>query len=63
VELPRARVLHSSLDEDKTRLHDRDPRLLRIRGNDALLEEARRDAEDKMVKRDNISSHVLFVTI
>jgi hypothetical protein len=50
VELPQARILDSSLDEDKTRLYDRDRGLLRIRGNDALLEEARRDAEDEMVK-------------
>ncbi len=50
VELPQARILDSSLDEDKTRLYDRDRGLLRIRGNDALLEEARRDAEEEMVK-------------
>ncbi len=50
VDLPPARILDSSLDEDKTRLYDRDRGLLRIRGNDALLEEVRRDAEDEMVK-------------
>jgi hypothetical protein len=50
IDLPQARILDSSLDEDKTKLYDRDRGLLRIRGNDALLEEARRDAEDRMVE-------------
>lgn len=49
IDLPEARILGSSLDEDKTELYDRDRGLLKIRGNDALLEEARRDAEDTMV--------------
>lgn len=50
IDLPQARILDSSLDEDKTKLYDRDRGLLRFRGNDALLEEARRDAEDRMVE-------------
>ncbi len=50
IDLPQARILDSSLDEDKTKLYDRDRGLLRIRGNDTLLEEARRDAEDRMVE-------------
>ena len=50
IDLPQASILDSSLDEDKTKLYDRDRGLLRIRGNDALLEEARRDAEDRMVE-------------
>lgn len=50
IDLPEARILESSLDEDRTRLFDRDRGLLKIRGNDALLEEARRDAEDRMVE-------------
>ena len=50
VELPQARILDSSLDEDKTRVYDRDRGLLRPIGNDDLLEEARRDAEDEMVE-------------
>ncbi len=50
IDLPQARILDSSLDEDRTKLYDRDRGLLRIRGNDALLEEARRDAEDRMVE-------------
>jgi hypothetical protein len=47
--LPDAKILSSSLDEDKTRLYDRDRGLLKIRGNDALLDKARRDAEDRIV--------------
>ncbi len=50
VNLPDARMLGSSLDEDKTELYDRDRGLLKIRGNDALIEAARRDAEDRMVR-------------
>ncbi len=55
IDLPDARVLGASLDEDKTRLYDRDRGLLKIRGNDELIEEARRDAEDEIVEaaRDN----------
>src|SRR5215203_3036853 len=50
IDLPEARILDSSLDEDKTRLFDRDRGLFKIRGNDELIEEARRDAEDRMVE-------------
>jgi Protein of unknown function (DUF4230) len=50
IDLPAARILDSSLDEDKTRLYDRDRGVLKIRGNDDLIEEARRDAEDRMVE-------------
>jgi Protein of unknown function (DUF4230) len=50
INLPQARILDSSLDEDKTRLYDRDQGLFKIRGNDELIEEARRDAEDRMVE-------------
>lgn len=50
IDLPDARILDSSLDEDKTRLYDRDRGLFRIRGNDELIEEARRDAEYRMVE-------------
>lgn len=50
INLPQARMLDSSLDEDKTRLYDRDRGLFKIRGNDELIEEARRDAEDRMVE-------------
>jgi len=50
INLPEAQILDSSLDEDKTRLYDRDRGLFKIRGNDELIEEARRDAEDRMVE-------------
>jgi Protein of unknown function (DUF4230) len=55
INLPEARILDSSLVEDKTRLYDRDRGLFRIRGNDEQIEEARRDAEDRIVEaaRDN----------
>jgi hypothetical protein len=49
INLPDAEILDSSLNEDKTELYDRDRGLLKIQGNDALLEEARWDAEDRMV--------------
>src|SRR5829696_7681172 len=41
IDLPDARILDSSLNEDKTKLYDRDRGLLKIRGNDELIEEAR----------------------
>ncbi len=50
IDLPDAHILGSSLDEDQTKLYDRDRGLLKLRGNDDLLEEARRDAEDRMVE-------------
>jgi len=50
LDLPAARILDSSLDEDKTRLYDRDRGVFKIRGDDDLIEEARRDAVDKMVE-------------
>jgi hypothetical protein len=50
INLPEARIIDSSLDEDKTSLYDRDRGLFRIRGNDELIDEARRDAEDRMVE-------------
>jgi hypothetical protein len=55
IDLPAARILQSSLDEDKTRVYDRDRGVLKIRGNDDMIEEARRDAEGRMVEaaRDN----------
>ena len=50
VDLPDARILGSSLDEDKTGLYDRDRGLFRLRGNDELIEDARREAEDRIVE-------------
>ena len=45
-----ARLVRSKLDQDKTRLSDRAGGLFKIRGNDELIEEARRDAEDRIVE-------------
>ncbi len=50
VDLPDARILGSSLDEDKTGLYDRDRGVLRLRGNDDLIKAARREAEDRIVE-------------
>ena len=50
VDLPDARILGSSLDEDNTGLYDRDRGLFRLRGNDELIEDARREAEDRIVE-------------
>ena len=50
IDLPDARILDSSLDEDKTSLYDRDRGLFRKSGNDELIEVARRDAADRMVE-------------
>jgi hypothetical protein len=48
INLPAARIIGSSLNEDKTKLYDRDLGLLRVRGDDALIEEARQDAIDRI---------------
>ncbi len=45
IRLPEPEILSSSLDEEKTGVYDRDQGLLRLRPDDALVEEARRDAE------------------
>ncbi len=50
IDLPDAQILGFSLDEGKTRLYDRDRGLFKIRGNDELIEEARRKAEDRGVE-------------
>jgi hypothetical protein len=50
IDLPAARILDSSLDEDKTKVYDRDRGVLKLRGNDDLIEEARREAEHRMVE-------------
>src|SRR5215212_1734150 len=47
VDLPKARILDTSLDEHKTKLYDWD-RGIFIRGDYALVEEARRDAVDEI---------------
>lgn len=49
INLPEPEILDSSLDEEKTRLYDRDQGLLRLRPDDSLVEEARADAEDEIL--------------
>lgn len=48
IRLPDPEVFSVSLDEDKTRVYDRDQGLLNLRPDDALVEEARRDATDEL---------------
>lgn len=44
IDLPEPELLSVSLDEEKTRLYDRDQGLLRLRPDDTLVEEARAEA-------------------
>lgn len=55
IRLPEPEILGSSLDEEKTRLYDRDQGLLDLRPDDELVEEARLEAEDRILAaaRDN----------
>ncbi len=48
IDLPEARILSASLNEDETELYDRERGLIDFRGDDALIEEARRDAVDEI---------------
>jgi hypothetical protein len=48
INLPKAEILSTSLDEDKTRIYDRQRGLLRLRGDDALIQEAHKDAVDEL---------------
>lgn len=45
IRLPEPEVLSSSLDEEKTAVYDRDQGLLRLRPDDEMVGEARREAE------------------
>ena len=45
IRLPEPEILSSSLDEEKTAVYDRDQGIFRLRPDDALVGEARRDAE------------------
>lgn len=45
IELPEPEVLSTSLDEERTRIYDRDQGLLNLRPDDTLVDEARREAE------------------
>jgi hypothetical protein len=49
IDLPEPRVLSSSLDEDRTRVYDRDRGLLNLGADDVLVQEARQDAEAEVV--------------
>ena len=49
VNLPDAEILGTSLNEEGTRLYDRDRGLLRIKGNDELIDAAREKAEDRVL--------------
>jgi hypothetical protein len=48
IRLPEPEVLSSSLDEDKTRVYDRDYAPLNVRPDDDLVEEARATAEERI---------------
>lgn len=49
VDLPEPQILSSSLDEERTRVYDRDRGLLNLGADDVLVQEARRDAEAEVV--------------
>ena len=48
IRLPEPEILSVSLDEEETRVYDRDFGLLNVRPDDALVEEARHAAADKI---------------
>ena len=57
IRLPEPEILSVSLDEEKTRLYDRDQGLLDLSPNDDLAEDARREAEDRILaaaREDNL---------
>lgn len=49
IRLPESKVLSTSLDENRTRVYDRQQGLLNIRPSDAMAEQARRDAEREIL--------------
>lgn len=49
IRLPEPEITSISLDEEQTRLYDRDQGILRLRPDDALVEEARQDAQDELL--------------
>jgi hypothetical protein len=49
VDLPETQMLSSSLDEERTRVYDRDRGLLNLGADDVLVQEARQDAEAEVV--------------
>ena len=55
IRLPEPEVLSTNLDEERTRVYDRDYSLLNVRPDDRLVEDARATAEDRIegAARDN----------
>lgn len=49
IRLPEPEILDSSLDEENTRVYDRDRGLLNLGADDALVQEARLDAEREIL--------------
>jgi hypothetical protein len=49
IRLPDPEILDSSLDEEGTRVYDRDRGLLNLGADDVLVQEARRDAEEEIL--------------
>jgi len=49
IRLPEPEILDSSLDEENTRVYDRDYSLLNLRPDDELVESARAEAEEKFL--------------
>lgn len=49
IDLPKPQILSSSLDEERTRVYDRDRGLLNLGADDVVVQEARRDAEAEVV--------------
>jgi Protein of unknown function (DUF4230) len=49
VDLPEPQILSSSLDEERTRIYDRDRGLLNLGADEVLVQEARQDAEAEVV--------------
>ena len=48
IDLPDARILFANLNEDETKLYNRDRGLIDFQGDDALIEEARRGAVEEI---------------
>ena len=48
IDLPEPEILSASLDEERTRIYDREQGLLNLRPDDTLVEEARREAEQEI---------------
>lgn len=49
LQMPEPEISSVALDEEETRLYDRDQGILRLRPDETLVEEARREAQDELV--------------